>query len=100
MSTALLKVHLDEVELLATIPPADFEPGRLDEAALAPLKALGPGDKVDMVLDDDRVVRTYVTHPALDIAGDGTAWSIWLKGVRNSVPLERVRPRGGWGHRP
>jgi hypothetical protein len=64
------------------------------------LLALAPGDAVEVLLDDGRVVRTRVRGPGPWELG-GHAWVVLLHGFRGGYNLARCRPAewAGWTRR-
>lgn len=88
-------VRLDEVELLPESWPSGSARPPVPEDA-RDLRTLTPGERVDVLLDDGRVVRTFVTHPPEDLSGDGEGWAVWVRGIRNTLTLAQVRSPGGW----
>ena len=104
-----MEPHFDELERLplqVEIPSPEAmgrAPGLGDDAWKA-LTLLGRtagenAPRVDVALDDGQVVRTHVTAPPEDMLGDGELWLVWVRGIRGSVPLNRVRLPGGWDPR-
>lgn len=66
------------------------------------LSQLRPGDIVDVLLDDGRIVRSALRAVRLNARGtvDANRCSVWVDGIVGSYAAHRVRPVNGWWRTP